>query len=110
MSRPRAATSVATRTRKRPWRKASIVFVRAACGMSPCSGLASSFSPSALTSSSHSFRVSQKMIERPVAPANIAITSLIVSARWLTGPGAGIATWRTSVDAWCSLLPTRSTT
>ena len=28
----------------------------------------------------------------PLAPANIAITSLIVSARWFTGPGAGIAT------------------
>mmetsp|Transcript_31837 Transcript_31837/g.83204 ORF Transcript_31837/g.83204 Transcript_31837/m.83204 type:complete len:264 (+) Transcript_31837:876-1667(+) len=109
MSRPRAATSVAISTRKRPLRNAAITFSRAACGMSPCKHLASTLSSSALASASHSAFVSQKMITLPEALAYMAITSLIVAARWLIGPGAPMARWRTSVDALTSLSPTRST-
>mmetsp|Transcript_37960 Transcript_37960/g.88839 ORF Transcript_37960/g.88839 Transcript_37960/m.88839 type:complete len:209 (-) Transcript_37960:815-1441(-) len=108
ISRPRAATSVATRTRKRPLRKAAIVFSRIACGMSPWRGLASNRSVSAVLSSSHSALVEQKTMTRPLCPPYMAMTSLIDETRSLTGPGAGIARWRTCDEAFTSESPTRS--
>mmetsp|Transcript_45996 Transcript_45996/g.91771 ORF Transcript_45996/g.91771 Transcript_45996/m.91771 type:complete len:200 (+) Transcript_45996:126-725(+) len=109
ISRPRAATSVAMSTRKRPSRKAFITFSRAACGMSPCKHFASSFKSSDVERASHSAFVSQKMMIRPAEEEYMEITSLIVAARWPIGPGAPIARWRTSVDALTLLAPTRST-
>mmetsp|Transcript_13869 Transcript_13869/g.46904 ORF Transcript_13869/g.46904 Transcript_13869/m.46904 type:complete len:287 (-) Transcript_13869:459-1319(-) len=107
MSRPRAATSVAMSTCTLPDRKASMVFSRVACGMSPWRGLASYFRLSAVRRSSHSALVSQKTITLALAPAYMAITSLIVAARVLQWDG--MAMCRTSVEALTSRSPTRST-
>mmetsp|Transcript_49766 Transcript_49766/g.160244 ORF Transcript_49766/g.160244 Transcript_49766/m.160244 type:complete len:274 (-) Transcript_49766:420-1241(-) len=110
MSSPRAATSVAMRTRNLPLRKAAIVFSRTACGMSPCRHFASSLSASELVRSSHSALVWQKTITRPEEVVYIEMTSLIVEDRALIGPGEGMARWRTSDEAFFSLSPTKSTT
>mmetsp|Transcript_15168 Transcript_15168/g.36010 ORF Transcript_15168/g.36010 Transcript_15168/m.36010 type:complete len:207 (-) Transcript_15168:742-1362(-) len=107
MSRPRAATSVAMSTRKRPLRKASMVFSRVACATSPCSGRASNWIASELTSSSQSLLVSQKTMTRPVAEVKDLITALTVIAR--SEYCAGMATCRTSVEALTAASPTRST-
>mmetsp|Transcript_57894 Transcript_57894/g.131201 ORF Transcript_57894/g.131201 Transcript_57894/m.131201 type:complete len:208 (+) Transcript_57894:781-1404(+) len=106
MSSPRAATSVAMSTRNLPFRNASIVLSRVFWGMSPCSGLASNLRPSSIDSSLHSSLVSQKMITRPVAPAYMEMTSLMVEARLCQC--AGIAMCRTSVEAFTALFPTMS--
>mmetsp|Transcript_5632 Transcript_5632/g.17325 ORF Transcript_5632/g.17325 Transcript_5632/m.17325 type:complete len:215 (+) Transcript_5632:896-1540(+) len=69
-SRPRAATSVATRHLMRPERKASITASRWNCEMSPCNTpapMAASFSLA--PNSSHSFLVSVNTKVLPNAPA-----------------------------------------
>ena len=45
----------------------------------------------------------------PTAVQYMRMTSLIVGTRSRIGPGAGMARWRTSVDAAVVLSPTRST-
>mmetsp|Transcript_16993 Transcript_16993/g.45825 ORF Transcript_16993/g.45825 Transcript_16993/m.45825 type:complete len:207 (-) Transcript_16993:664-1284(-) len=108
MSRPRAATSVATSTRILPFLNAAIVFSRVACGMSPWSALASYLSASLVRRSSHSALVSQKTMAFAVWPVYMVMTSLMVLAR--DDQWDGMAMWRTSVDALTSRSPTRSTT
>mmetsp|Transcript_3972 Transcript_3972/g.11944 ORF Transcript_3972/g.11944 Transcript_3972/m.11944 type:complete len:215 (-) Transcript_3972:587-1231(-) len=69
-SRPRAATSVATRHFTRPERKPSMTESRVFCPMSPCSAAAPrAASLSLATNSSHSFFVEVKTRVLPKCPA-----------------------------------------
>mmetsp|Transcript_1056 Transcript_1056/g.3900 ORF Transcript_1056/g.3900 Transcript_1056/m.3900 type:complete len:208 (-) Transcript_1056:779-1402(-) len=111
MSSPRAATSVATKTWKRPLRKPSSVDSRVACGMSPWSSLAPALSPSvaarlAATSLASRF-VSVKTMVRPLHGARERTTSAMSGRRVCHWHGRSKCV--TLFDAFNVESPTKST-
>mmetsp|Transcript_5124 Transcript_5124/g.12767 ORF Transcript_5124/g.12767 Transcript_5124/m.12767 type:complete len:204 (-) Transcript_5124:1005-1616(-) len=107
MSRPRAATSVATRTLKRPSRKRLSVRSRCACAMSPCSTSVVIRRPSAAVTSSASRLVCVKMMA--LAPLAYTVTRsarMVVRLWWLHAQ-----LMMSMVSAtFCGEFPTRSIT
>mmetsp|Transcript_17647 Transcript_17647/g.43608 ORF Transcript_17647/g.43608 Transcript_17647/m.43608 type:complete len:334 (-) Transcript_17647:392-1393(-) len=105
MSSPRAATSVATSTLKRPWRKRCSVRSRCACAMSPCSTSVDMRRPSAAVTSSASRLVWQKQIA--LLPLANTVTRSARMVLRLAGEHAQLMTSMSGLS-FCWLSPTRS--
>ena len=82
MSSPRAATSVATNTLKRPSRNRFSVRSRCACAMSPCSTSVAILRPSAAVTSSASRLVCVKQIALAPFPYTVTRSAKIVVRDW----------------------------
>mmetsp|Transcript_17672 Transcript_17672/g.55127 ORF Transcript_17672/g.55127 Transcript_17672/m.55127 type:complete len:224 (-) Transcript_17672:93-764(-) len=102
MSRPRAATSVATSTRNCLLRNAAIVFSRSAWGMSPCSARRSNVKSFDSMTSLHSAFVSQKTMVWPPPP--YAPTTSLMTLWFIAQDVTGTHMCLTSSEA-CAMLP-----
>mmetsp|Transcript_7565 Transcript_7565/g.26636 ORF Transcript_7565/g.26636 Transcript_7565/m.26636 type:complete len:418 (-) Transcript_7565:568-1821(-) len=105
MSRPRAATSVATSTLKIPLRKSCITFSLVDCGTSPCSGWHATRCLSQSCSSSTPSLVCAKQIV--FLPCAYTVMRSIITSRlcWLLVTTARLVTLS---EIFSRLLPTRS--